>query len=213
MARLTGTGLLADGLYLLAHDDTSGRPCLHARALGVGLAGALLAELMLDGMVTVRGGGLIVTARAAPKDQLACNLLAGLVNEPGCLPVRDWLAFLAPRAAGSVARRLAADGYLAHVPSRRPWKAGRWMPVDADSAFAPVIRVRSVLEARPATVPDVVLAGLAAASGLSARLLPYGPPDGRRHLSDAVLRLSPQLRELLAQTQASVDGALLSHRV
>jgi hypothetical protein len=50
-ARLAGTGRLADDLYLMAHNDVSGRPYLQPRALGLGLAGALLAELVLAGRV------------------------------------------------------------------------------------------------------------------------------------------------------------------
>jgi len=38
VTRLTGTGLIADDLYLLAHDDLSGKPFLQPRALGAGLA-------------------------------------------------------------------------------------------------------------------------------------------------------------------------------
>jgi transcriptional regulator with XRE-family HTH domain len=49
VAALTGTGRLADDLWLLAHHDVTGRPNLHARAAGLGLAGGLLAELVLAG--------------------------------------------------------------------------------------------------------------------------------------------------------------------
>ena len=38
---LRGTGLVADDLYLLAHDGQTGRPLLQPRSLGIGLAGAL----------------------------------------------------------------------------------------------------------------------------------------------------------------------------
>ncbi len=47
MAGLSGTGRLADDLYLLAHHERTGRAHLQPRAVGLGLAGALLAELML----------------------------------------------------------------------------------------------------------------------------------------------------------------------
>jgi hypothetical protein len=74
--------------------------------------------------------------------------------------------------------------------------------------------VLAVLDpARRATVADVALAGLAAACGLGSRLLPYGPPGGRRRVDYAVRQLCPDLREVVAQTQAAVDSALLSHRV
>ena len=46
-AGLSGTGRLADDLYLMAHHELTGRPFVQPRALGTGLAGGLLAELML----------------------------------------------------------------------------------------------------------------------------------------------------------------------
>lgn len=47
MVALTGTGRLADDIYLLAHHEVSGRPFLQPRAIGLGLASGLLAELAL----------------------------------------------------------------------------------------------------------------------------------------------------------------------
>ena len=47
MARLSGTGGLADDLYLLAHHEVTGQPHLQPRAIGLGLAGALLAALWI----------------------------------------------------------------------------------------------------------------------------------------------------------------------
>ena len=57
-AGLGGTGRVADDLYLMAHHEVSGRPLLQPRALGTGLAAALLAELMLGGSIVMRPGGL-----------------------------------------------------------------------------------------------------------------------------------------------------------
>jgi hypothetical protein len=77
-----------------------------------------------------------------------------------------------------------------------------------------MVRVHAVLDAsRPSTVADVVLAALAAACGLGSRVLRYEAPGSRRRLDQAVLRLGPDLRELVAQTQAVIDGALLSQRM
>jgi hypothetical protein len=42
---------------LLAHDDVTGKPRAHSRVVGLGLAGALLGELMLfNGPVSARAG-------------------------------------------------------------------------------------------------------------------------------------------------------------
>jgi Golgi phosphoprotein 3 (GPP34) len=71
-SRLSGTGRLADDLWLLAHHEVTGRPHLRPRQLGLGLAGGLLAELMTGPhpAIRLRHGGLLeicpeVPARAA----------------------------------------------------------------------------------------------------------------------------------------------------
>jgi Golgi phosphoprotein 3 GPP34 len=51
---LGGTGRLADDLFLMAHNDVTGKPLLQPRAPGLGLAGALRAELILSGRLWVR---------------------------------------------------------------------------------------------------------------------------------------------------------------
>jgi serine/threonine-protein kinase RsbW len=63
---LTGTGRLADDVYLLAHHEVSGRPYLQPRAVGLGLAGALLAELAMICAVRVAADGCAVTGRVRP---------------------------------------------------------------------------------------------------------------------------------------------------
>lgn len=214
MAQLTGTGRIADNLYLLAHDDATGRPFLQRRALSVGLAGALLAELMFAGAIWVQADQLQIMARDVPVDGLGGRVLGVLLAEPDRHPVRDWLMFLAVSSARDVGARLEHGGYLTRVSSRRPWRGTKLVPADPDAAFAPLIRVRTVLDpARPATVSDAVLAGLATACGLGSHVLPFGPSGARQTLSNAIRHLHPGLRELIAHTQAAVDSALLSHRV
>jgi len=136
-------------------------------------------------------------------------VLGQVLGEHAQRPARDWLAFPARTA---VARRLACSGYL--TCARRPWRGERWVPVDADCAFAPVARVKSVLDpSRPLNAQGAALAGLAVACGLGSRLALYLQPKARRRLDEAAGRLDPGLREVIAQTQAAVDGAPLSHRV
>ncbi len=205
--------LVADDLYLMAHDDVTGRSFLQPRALGLGLAGGLLAELMLAGSISLSDGWLVVSG-LAPPDDLGCAVHAQVLGEVEARPARDWLMFLACTATSDVAWRLGRGGYLIEVAARRPWRATRWLPADSDCAFATLARARPALE-RPDTAKahGTVLAGLAIACGLGSRLLPYGPPDARRQLAEAVRRLPPGIQELIAQTQATVDSALLAQRV
>ena len=210
---LDGTGWLADDLYLMAHDDRTGRLLLSARAAGLGLAGAVLADLVLAGCVRVAGGQVAVTGAAAPGDGLAAGVLGVLASEQPPRPVADWLAFLARTAPADVAARLERAGYLVPVVAR-PWRTARWRPADPDCAFAPIVRVESALSpGRPADTQGVALAGLAGACGLGARLALYLAPGARARIEAATAQLGPGLRELIAGTQAAVGAALLAHRI
>lgn len=212
LATLEGTGLVADDLYLMAHHETTGRPYLHPRALGLGLAGGLLAELVLSGHVRISQGEVAVATGAPPRDELA-RIIVDLLCQDGRYQARDWLTFLARTSTHDVALRLERAGYVAQAGPRRRLRAPTWVPVDADCAFAPLIRVRAALD--PGRPPDdacTALAGLAAACGLGPRLLPYGPPGARRRLDNVVRCAYPGVRDLITQVQAAVDAAVLSHR-
>ena len=105
---------------------------------------------------------------------------------------------------------------LAPTSRCRPgWRFGRerWVPVDPDWAFAPLVRAKAVVDAhRPTPAHHVLLGGLATACGLGHHLTLILPPSGIRRLEEATRQLDPGLRELIAHTQAAVDSALLSHR-
>jgi len=210
--QLAGTGRLADDLFLLAHHERTGRPVLSPRAAGLGLAGALLGELILAGTIGICRGEVRASA-AAPEDALAATVLDHLAREGSARPVREWLAFLARTVPGDVAGRLEAAGYLVAVPAR-PWRAARWVPVSADCAFAPVTRVKVALDpVQPADAQAVALAGLAEACGLGARLAAWLPPGSRPRMEAAAGRLDAGLREVITATHAAVGAALLAHRI
>ena len=74
--------------------------------------------------------------------------------------------------------------------------------------------MKSALDARrPADTQAVALAGLAAACGLGPRLGLYLPSGARARTGALVPLLGPGLRQVITQTQAAVDDALLAHRV
>lgn len=142
-AGLSGTGLVADDLWLMAHDDRTGKPLLPPRPLGTGLAGALLAELMLARCISLRSDTAVVIGQNVPRTAVqGYMLLKQIADEPSPLPVRTWLLFLADSAARDVALRLEQAGYVTRVRSRVPGRPGRVVPVNPDWAFAPMLRVR-----------------------------------------------------------------------
>jgi Golgi phosphoprotein 3 GPP34 len=214
MAGLDGTGRLADDLWLLAHHERSGKPHLQPRAVGLGLAGGLLGELILPGTIRVWRGLIIPAGAQPPGDDLTHSVLRTMTAEREHLPVRDWMAFLAGTAAREVARRLEHAGYLTRVRGGLIARGERWIPVDADGAFAPLVRVKSALSTRgPVAVQHVALGALATACGLDHQLTMYLPPGARDRLRGAARQLDPGLRELIAVTQTAVDGAVLTHRM
>jgi len=212
-AGLSGTGLVADDLYLLAHDDRTGKPLLPPRPLGTGLAGALLAEVMLTSCIALRSDTAVVIGRdVSPAVVYGHVLLKQIAEEPGPLPVRAWLRYLARTAVRDVALRLEQAGYLTRVRSRVPGRPGRMVPVDPDWAFSPMVRAQSALDRTREPSPYAgALAGLAAACGLGFRLDQYHS-QADRSTGDAVAYLSPDLRQLITQTQITVHAAVLSHR-
>jgi Golgi phosphoprotein 3 (GPP34) len=52
-----------DGLFLVAHHPRTARPLVGPRLLGLGLAGALLGELVLGGPLQVRDGSVVMVGR------------------------------------------------------------------------------------------------------------------------------------------------------
>jgi hypothetical protein len=204
--------LLADEFFLLAHDDVSGKPRLHPRVIGIGLASALICELVLFGRVRIQGSDLIVVDGHPIDDELADRVLTAIAGRRR-QPVSFWLAALAETAPADVAARLAADGVVNRVSSRWPGRGDRWVPADMSTAAWPAARLRMLLTHQEApTIPDVALAGLALSCGLSSYLLWDTAPEVRDHL-DRLLSELPPVRDLLAHTEAAVSDAVMSRRV
>jgi len=210
---LEGTGRVGDDVWLLAHGDVTGKPYIQPRPLGLGLAGALVAELVLAGALVVAGDQITVTARhRPPADVLARQVLGLVAGEREAHPVADWLAYLGRTAPAGVAARLAGAGYLVRAGRLVPWRSARWVPADRDSAFAPMLRARAALDgSRPLTVHAGVLAGLADACGLGFRLAEYAPAHARP-IGQVAACLDPSLGDLIAWTKTAVDSTLLAHR-
>jgi Golgi phosphoprotein 3 (GPP34) len=210
---LGGTGLVADDLYLMAHHEVSGKPFLQPRALGTGLAGGLLAELMLDGGIAWWHDGTVVPGRFLPADALARRVQDQIAAEREPHQVHEWLQFLARTAPADVAARLGRSGYLTLGSGRAPWRPGRWVPVDPDWSFSPMLRVRSALDPdRTWSAYGAALAGLALACGLGFRIAQYAAPASRSP-DQLTWQLEPGLQELITQTQMAVDSTVLSHRM
>lgn len=205
---------LADEFFRLAHNDVTGKPRLNAGAAGLGLAAALLGELMFARRITLQRGMLEVLDPSPPQDAVAHAILDQLIAQPQHLGVRIWLDFLSRGAYEEVAKRLWRAGHVRPETSRRLLRqVVTWVPADVNTAAWPWARLsHSLHRQEPLDQPDVFLVGLAAATGLDEDLLKGGPPAAPPYLRRLLATASAPLHELLAYTQAAVGDAVLSYR-
>jgi hypothetical protein len=217
---------LADDFYFLTHDHRTGAPRLHQRAIGFGLAGCVITELLLSGWACVEYGGLLHDTRlltavdrrpAAPAD--LAKLIRGttdaipalwqqVVREPCRHSLHTWLDFVEPGAEKQVIARLVTAGHLGtHGRSRYP-------PLDSVTAGAPGARLWAALTQQRQLDPrDVVLLAFAAAAGLREQLLDGLEPIAGDYL-DWLRADLPNHRydiaELVTQTAAAVASSVLT---
>ncbi|HKT06145.1 MAG TPA: GPP34 family phosphoprotein [Rugosimonospora sp.] len=214
------SGLLADELFLIAHDDVTGKPRLHPRVMGIALAGALLGELVLYGRVDVRQvpelgtDGVILVERLPVGDALVDSVLDQVFSEGRPRTVRAWLAFLWPTATRGVGDRLAASGLLLPARTGLLRREPRWTPADTPTAARPVTRLRILLSKQdPMTVADAVLGGFAVECGLGQQILWQAPPRAREYLDYLLGHLPEGLRILLNQTEQAVGDAVMNRPI
>jgi Golgi phosphoprotein 3 (GPP34) len=207
--------VLADQFFLIAHEDRTGRSRLHPRATGLGLAAALIGELMLEGRVRVFDGDLHIVSRQPPRDALSHDILDLLIAQPQHRDVRTWLAFLSQDAAIRVGERLMRVGAVEPVTRRRMLSTQTlYMPNNEQqrnaAAWAPMRLANILVRGLDMSVSDRVLAGLVAATGLTRHVL--WDFESHRHavllLPNAIASLPSDLRELIEYTEASVGSVL-----
>ena len=204
---------LGDEFFFIAHDVQSGKLRLQARAAGLGLAGALLGELVLNGNLEVASGTLtVIDGQPLPEDDLGYRVLRQLTADRQNRSLRTWLAFFAQGAVDRVGVRLSRAGHVEPSKTRRPWGTTvRYVPTDLNMAVWPADRLNLLVNrGDPLNFSDAMLAGLVAVTGLTKQVWWDGDAVTLRHIAAAVASLPISLREILAHTEAAVGDATLS---
>ena len=209
------TPALADEFFRLVHHDTTGRSLLHPRATDLGLAAALLGELVAERKIVIRDGRLHPWQRTPPGDALAHTTLDQVLAQPQHTEVRVWLGFLGASAYAAVAGRLWRSGHVRPVTGRRLLRRDTvtYVPTDLLTAAGPWVHLTSVLcRGDPVTWTEGFLLCLAAATGLDALLLRDLPPSAADHCGRLCAAAPAPIGELAAITAAAVGDAVLSYR-
>ena len=207
--------VLADDFFRLAHNDTTGKPLLHSQAMGLGLAAALLGELLGEQKIYLRQGRLYGWQSGPPSDALTHAVLDQIQAQPSHTEVSTWLKFLAVNAYEDVAVRLWKAGHLRPVSTRRLLRQTQttWVPTNLITAARPRLTLAAVLSRGAAVRWDQgVLLCLAAATDLDIHLLRDLPAAAGDHLARLCGSAPQDVRELAAIPAAAVAEAVLSYR-
>ncbi|MFD1047795.1 GPP34 family phosphoprotein [Kibdelosporangium lantanae] len=74
---------LSENLFFLGHDPFTGKPRVRQDILDIGLAGAALADLVLDERVALDNGVVVLRNRYATGDPLTDRVLTMIAREAG----------------------------------------------------------------------------------------------------------------------------------
>ncbi|MGC4804972.1 GPP34 family phosphoprotein [Micromonospora sp. DT233] len=205
---------LADQFFLTARHDANGRLRMAPRPARVGLAAALLAELVVDGHLWADNAMVSLRGRRRPVDPLAASVLHQIAANPGERDVRTWIKALSVSATQRVGWRLAEAGIVRCRQVGLPWtRHTAYVPVDMSTAAVPwALLSYRLTHAEPLGAGDLLLGGLCRATGLDRWLLDGRPVDVRVHLDTEVARMWAPAREVVRATEAVVGNAVLSAR-
>lgn len=207
---------LADDLFLTAHDTVKGKSLLTPATLGLGLAAALIGELVFWRRLDLVDGKLALIDDRPTGDPATTAVLDQLLREGHHRAVRDWIAFLATGvAADLVERRLARAGLVIRQEKRGLLGSKvSFVPADAMVAGWPATRIRTyIVRDELLDVPDLVLAGLILATGLDQHVFMTLDNRGRTLLFDQFRRRLPaMLQDLVAHAEAAVGDAVMARR-
>jgi hypothetical protein len=205
---------LADDFWLVAHDDASGKPRLGSVALGLGLAGALLGELVLSGSLAVQAGLVRVLDTRLLRDPERQAIVHQMLAEPQH-DVRTWLSYLSRSSHVAVTDRLLRSGLVTREVQRRLFMtAVVHRPADMSFAFWRSARLKQVLAGgreRPEW-RDIVLAGLVYSTGLFRAVLREDFDPAEAYLHRCLECMDPSLRAIVAQVATLVGDSVLSAR-
>jgi hypothetical protein len=206
---------LADDFYLIGLDGRTNRPRLHAKAMGLGVAAALLAELVLANYIRITNSRIEVAYRHyAPEAREHADMLSRIIAEPQHhLPV--WLAYFAQTSTDIVQERLVARRFM-HIESRGVIRSKQsYVPVDPMAVEWRSLRIARVISRRDIrTWEDLTIIGLIVATGLTEPVMWNAAAEDRDNLVSILRYLNdePSLHALITQVEQLIAAAVLAQR-
>ena len=213
---LDGLGI-ADVFFLVAHDPRDGRPLLAAPVLACGTAAALLAELIVHGLVSLdltshqlQAAEVLV---GVPELSATARQALEVIQDGGSATLGHWLSALSANGHRAVHTHLRQEGIVKREEQGRFQKKARFVPVDPQIVES-IFRVATfrLKVGRWPDAPYAVLIELARVTGLTANR--YGDWWGLHQIEPGGALIEVPSREridlLLALTKAAITELLSS---
>ncbi|MTD13824.1 hypothetical protein GIS00_07700 [Nakamurella sp. YIM 132087] len=212
--------LLVEEVFLLAHDEESGKQSAAVSMPGV-LSGALLLDLALRELITVDEKKDVTTTGAVPDHPLLQEAIDVIVAEEKVRSVRQWLYQLASKMnplLEKVGRSLVERGILGEQRAKflGLFPTTRWPELDPAPEQQLRARLQQVLlqQVEP-TDPDVALVALLEGLHLPATFVDKADRSHARKTATELTRMaergeviSKTIGETLRGTQAAILGAV-----
>lgn len=205
---------LADEFFLVSHDEYSGKPLVNAEVVNTGLAGAVLAELILGHRLTVADGFIITRDQRPYGERVTDAALAEILKQRDAHPVRAWVEFLREDVRDMVGPRLVASGMIQRVQSRSMLRQTvRFPATDPIQAAAPRSRLRYIVDhPELLDVQTAILGALVLATGLDHVLGAGTPREARESLERLADPMPGDLKAIAGGVDAAVANIALTVR-
>jgi hypothetical protein len=193
---------LASRVFLILHDQFSGKPLLRPTAVKIAVAGAELAELTLAHRIGMENDRIVVAdARPRKLDHVSTFVIDSIRSQRDSHTVPVWLAALAERLFDLVATQLVDEGVVHRqrggVLLGR--SATRFPAADLLAASGPRVRLEHVLRTpRELDPASAAVAAVLGAVGAERVLDPDGDRGAVRNvIASATAGLTVDLRSLV----------------
>lgn len=207
---------LASEFFLLAHDEYNGTAAANPTALGNGLAGALLCELIIAGRITAHGSRLSVRDPRPYGDPATDMVISEMCMQRGDHAVQDWVEHLAEESVRQVAHRLIDMGLVRHEHTRRLLgrSVDKYPSVDPFEGGRPRAELSIAVDrSEELDLQGVTLFGLLAACGIeSALAVDWTGWDVEGVVASYVERLPVELRAVISGVKAAVTSVYVTVR-
>ncbi|MFC0003747.1 GOLPH3/VPS74 family protein [Micromonospora siamensis] len=205
---------LADALFLIGHDEFSGKPHGATDRLEFALAGAAMAELIFERRITIDNGNVVAIDRRLWQEPLTDLIVTEILGREGAHPTRLWIRYLREhqQIRERVGTRLVNNGVVRREQSRGLRRTVRWPAVDPNQAAAPRVRLTALLmrhEQSQLDVETLLLASLTGAVGVGQVAF---DEQVTAKMRDCRKFLPPPLDGLVAAVVTALDAATVAVR-